>query len=153
YQKSADLTCLTCHDPHAAEMPKDPVAFYRDKCLHCHTTQPCRLEPAKRLAKEPADNCAACHMPRGDTDIPHVAFTHHRIGKHSSAAPAAPADTGRMPELRPIPDVSHLSSVDQQRNLGLAYLSLLGFHDTAPAHVPLFKARARALLEAVEKAK
>jgi hypothetical protein len=150
YQKSQDLTCLTCHDPHAADRPKDPVAFYRQKCLNCHTTQACSLKPAQRHEQDPADNCMACHMPRGDTDIPHVAFTHHRIGKHS---PALPVDTERVPELVPINDVSHLSPLDQKRNLGLAYLSLLDSHDTTPAQAATFSARARALLAAVDEAK
>src|SRR5262249_4006137 len=35
YQKS-EMTCLTCHDPHARQRPANPVAFYRQKCLDCH---------------------------------------------------------------------------------------------------------------------
>src|SRR5262249_35233209 len=68
-------------------------------------------------------------------------------------APAPPADAGRVPELVPVTDVSRLSPTDQQRQLGLAYLSLLGSHDTTAAQLPVFRARARALLTAVEKAK
>jgi tetratricopeptide (TPR) repeat protein len=150
YQKSADLTCLTCHDPHAANQPKNSVAFYRQKCLNCHSTQSCSLEPGRRLAQEPADNCAACHMPRGKTDIPHIAFTHHRIGRH---APEPPADSDGVPELMPINEVSNLSPLDQKRQLGLAYLALLDSYDTTPLQAPIFKARARTLLGAVEKAK
>ncbi|HVS35327.1 MAG TPA: cytochrome c3 family protein, partial [Gemmataceae bacterium] len=83
YQKSPDLSCLTCHDPHQSEKPKDWVAFYRRKCLDCHDSHPCRLDEAERRRKQPADDCSACHMPRSGTDIPHIAFTHHRIGLHS----------------------------------------------------------------------
>src|SRR5262249_54071034 len=121
YQKSKDLTCLTCHDPHEAEKPADLTAFYRKKCLGCHTVQSCGLEQAQRLSKDPADNCVACHMPSGDTDIPHIAFTHHRIGRHTTKPAPAPAPT-RAPDLVATDDVARLPALDQQRNLGLAYV-------------------------------
>jgi hypothetical protein len=119
YQKSPGMTCLTCHKQHARERPKDPVAYYRKKCLTCHTIEACRLPPAARLKKDANDNCVACHMPRGAIDVPHVAFTNHRIGGH---APPQAADSGQVPELAPIYDVSRLPPLDQHRNLGLAYM-------------------------------
>lgn len=148
YQKADGLTCVTCHDPHARAKPADPVAYYRQKCLDCHAAKGCRLDPGERVKKEPADNCAACHMPRGGTDIPHVAFTHHRIGRHT---PAAPPDPNWVPDLVPAGDVSRLPPRDRDRNLGLAYLTAA----RDPAHARFagaFRARARALLEPVEAA-
>jgi tetratricopeptide (TPR) repeat protein len=147
YQKS-QMTCLTCHDPHANTKPKDPVAFYRRKCLDCHREQGCKLVRAKRLKKEPTDNCAACHMPRGNTDIPHVAFTHHRIGLHAKQESTA---SEAIPNLVPTDDISHLPPLDQKRNLGLAYLKLTrtGRYSN---HVEVFSERARELLEAVRAA-
>ncbi len=121
YQKSPALTCLTCHDPHAREKPHDAVAFYRQQCLKCHAEQQCRLPLAERRRKDAMDNCAGCHMPRGDTDIPHIAFTHHRIGRHAAPPPAV---AGRVPELVPIDEAPHLTPLDQQRNLGLAYMEV-----------------------------
>jgi hypothetical protein len=143
YQKSGTLTCITCHDPHAKERPRDPTAFYRQKCLDCHTLQACRLEPAQRLKKEAQDNCAACHMPRGDTDIPHIAFTHHRIDRHPQP-PAVAAE--RIPELVPMEDVSHLPLIDRQRSLGLAYV-LVSEDAKQAKNSEVFAERARALLE------
>jgi tetratricopeptide (TPR) repeat protein len=146
YQKSKDLTCLSCHDPHAKEKPKDTIAFYRQKCLDCHAEQGCKLQRVERLMKEPADDCSACHMPRGDTDIPHVAFTHHRIGLHGKRPPrAAPA---RIPELVPTDDISRLSPIDQKRNLGLAYLLVFQNPEYA-RHADVARERARELLEEV----
>ncbi|MCI0682083.1 MAG: hypothetical protein L0Y71_08265 [Gemmataceae bacterium] len=149
YQKSTDLSCLTCHDPHAAARPKDPVAFHRQKCLSCHSIEACRLAPAQRLKKDATDNCIACHMPRGDTDIPHVAFTHHRIGRH---APAKPGNPPGATKLVPISDISHLGDVDRKRNLGLAYLLTLDARSLSPAQNDMLRTRARTLLEEVEKA-
>ncbi len=117
YQQSPALTCVACHDPHQRAAPKDSVAYYRQKCLSCHATHGCRLEPAERLKKDATDNCAGCHMPRGSTEIPHVAFTHHRIGRHS--APRSVVD--RIPDLVAEDDAG-LAPLDRQRGLGLAHL-------------------------------
>jgi hypothetical protein len=148
YKKSDDLTCVTCHDPHQREVPKDRTAYYRQKCLTCHESHPCGLAEAERRKKEPADNCVACHMPRGDTEIPHIAFTHHRIGLHT-ARPASPP--GQTPALVPAYDDSCVPALDRRRNLGLAYLKA-GFN---PAHAPYakeFSRRGREELEAVHAA-
>jgi hypothetical protein len=136
YNGSPDLTCITCHDPHARERPADMTAYYRARCLDCHQTHPCSVPEPDRRKSQPADNCAACHMPRGDTDIPHVAFTHHRIGKH----PARPApQPDRVPELVAASDVSGLSPADRERGLGLAYAEAAG--------KPLYDRHAAALWE------
>ncbi len=143
YQKSERLTCVSCHDPHRAEEVRDKPAFYREKCLSCHAKQPCKLDVAERLKKE-SDNCLACHMPRGDTDIPHIAFTHHRIGLHGGKPPPV---GGKAPELVATQEMSNLSQLDRQRNLGLAYAEVYrnpqysSFADT-------FRKRARENLEA-----
>jgi hypothetical protein len=144
YQKSESLTCTTCHDPHAREQPKDKVAFYRQKCLECHATHGCSLPREERLKKE-GDHCTACHMPRGDTDVPHVAFTHHRIGIHR---PKTQVASDRIPELVPTTDDSRLSPIDQKRNLGLAYYkaSLLAEYDR---YASTFADRSKSLLEDV----
>ena len=144
YQKS-DLSCLTCHDPHAREKPKDPTAFYRQKCLSCHTAQACKLDSAQRLKQDAADSCAACHMPRGATDIPHVAFTHHRIGIH---APKPAEAVAQVPELVPTSDVSALTPLDRRRNLGLAYLQAAQQPEHAQ-HAGVFTKRGLQLLGAV----
>lgn len=141
--RHSDLTCVTCHDPHRRAEPKDKVAFYRQKCLGCHTAQSCGLTVARRLEKSATDDCVACHMPRGNTEIPHIAFTHHRIGLHPRKPAAAPA--GRTPDLVPVEDVSRLSPVDWQRNLGLAYLEVSQKPSYA-AYRDVFRARARAHL-------
>jgi hypothetical protein len=80
YRSSGNLHCITCHDPHVAPSAPDSLARYRSQCLRCHGEQGCRLEPAKRLATSPPDNCLTCHMPkRTVTTIAHAALTDHSI--------------------------------------------------------------------------
>ncbi len=148
YQQTKELTCITCHDPHQPEKPKDPVAFYRQKCLECHATKPCRLDETQRRKQQPADNCAACHMPRGDTDIPHIAFTHHRIGLHGSKPDDAPL---RVPALVPTKDDAYLPALDRERNLGLAYVAVAG-NPQFSSYASTFLERGRKLLEGVHAA-
>ncbi len=148
YQKSPDMTCLTCHDPHQRARPDDSIAFYREKCLSCHEKRPCGLDRAQRLRKDRRDSCAGCHMPRGDTEIPHIAFTHHRIGRH--AKPLA-ADPGRAPDLVPSDSIAHLPPLDRRRNLGLAYLQVYR-NPVHAEHAEAFRERAREHLEAVRAA-
>ncbi len=132
YQMSAAMTCTTCHHMHGNSAGGDvrhhPGAAGRESCLSCHETEACGLEPAERHQRSSDDNCITCHMPKADTDIPHFAFHHHRIGIH--AKPTAPADTSDSPtkkrfaKLVPIDDLSHLPEHEQKRCQGLAYMKL-----------------------------
>lgn len=115
---NSDMTCITCHDPHAKQKPKDVAAHHRQQCLTCHEPAKCKAPADSRAKTTPADNCVTCHMPKGDTDIPHLAFSHHRIGIHTTK----PQPPTTAPTLEPIGDVSHLSEADNLRNLALAYL-------------------------------
>lgn len=67
------LTCTTCHNPHASVAAEDRVAYYRSRCLTCHSG----------LASGHHDqnpDCVSCHMPREETeDIAHEQVTDHRI--------------------------------------------------------------------------
>jgi tetratricopeptide (TPR) repeat protein len=151
YQKSPQLSCLTCHDLHARQRPADPIAYYRQKCLDCHSDLACRLEPAERKKRNAADNCVACHMPRGDTEIPHIAFTHHRIGRHAPTGHTAPDALVHVPDLAPVEDIDHLEAWEKQRGLGLAYLQV----SVDPMHAEyaeVYRRRAREQLEAVRAA-
>jgi hypothetical protein len=140
---NSNLSCLTCHDPHARQKPADPVAFHKQQCLSCHKPESCHAAATARAATKPADNCVTCHMPRGDTDIPHLAFTHHRIGIHDKKANATPTD---VPELEPMDDESKLSPADRKRNLALAYVAAHGKRGYEKFATE-FEDRARSLFE------
>ena len=87
YRASRNLHCITCHDPHVESSAPKALANYRSQCLGCHTEQSCRLEPAKRLATNPPDDCLACHMPkRTVSTIAHAALTDHSIPAQASSA-------------------------------------------------------------------
>ena len=144
YQKSPGLTCITCHDPHRVEPVKDAAAFYRDKCLTCHQASSCKVERGVRIERE-RDNCIACHMPRGDTEIPHIAFTHHRIGRHNAGAVKRVA---AVSDLVTDDALSHLGPQDRDRNLGLAYFKL-SRSSSYSVYADTFRWRALTLLEGV----
>lgn len=120
YLKSDALTCTTCHHPHARPSADEKEAYYRGRCLSCHTEHSCSAPESHRYSNESGDNCVKCHMPQSDTEIPHFAFTHHWIGIHDAREPASP-DTSPS-KLVPLSDISRLPEFVQERNLGLAYL-------------------------------
>jgi len=110
------MSCTSCHDPHYSPAPSDRVAFFRGKCLACHTG----AEFARSHHPENSD-CTSCHMPHnGAQNIPHVAWTDHRILRVREVAPV-PAGTDVKNELVPI-----FSPGATDRDLGMAYyLALL----------------------------
>lgn len=123
YLSSPKMSCITCHDPHARPEPELRVEHFRQKCLSCHT-KPCGLAVDQRRMQQSDDNCAACHMPRGETDIPHIAFTHHRIGIHSKETKPDRKPSNAIPQLVADVSLDHLTLADQLRCKGLAYIEI-----------------------------
>ncbi len=119
YRESQSMTCATCHDPHAAPPAEsEKLEHYRNKCLTCHTTESCGLTVEARLKQQKQDNCMTCHMPRGPTDIPHLSFTHHRVGIHT--ARAKEDKLTEADRLVPVSDISQLPEIERLRLAGLA---------------------------------
>jgi len=148
YQASDALSCLTCHDPHAEPRRDERVAYYVSVCVSCHEPDRCTVDKARRSELSPENNCVECHMPRSATEIPHLAFTHHRIGVHGRARDAArehvPASYGAA-LLRPFRDSARFGDVDQKRALGLGYLEA-GNRETDAARAASLRHRALELL-------
>jgi len=72
------LSCLTCHQIHSVPQAGEAAAYYRSRCLRCHSDASCRLPKPKRL--ERGDDCTGCHMPKRSVElISHSALTNHRI--------------------------------------------------------------------------
>jgi predicted CXXCH cytochrome family protein len=79
------MSCTSCHDPHSSPPPEQRVAFYRAKCLACHSNPTFALN---HHSEEP--DCTSCHMPRSSAqNIPHVAWADHRILREPQTAPPA----------------------------------------------------------------
>ncbi|MDE3166234.1 MAG: hypothetical protein KGN36_10535, partial [Acidobacteriota bacterium] len=94
------LSCLTCHDPHQQADAAAAPAFFRARCLRCHTESSCRVPLAERRANPVPDNCIACHMPRREvTNISHSALTNHSIPANPAMAPSAPQRREDLPGL------------------------------------------------------
>lgn len=134
------LSCMTCHDPHVAVGESQAPAYYRARCLTCHTDKSCRL-PAQ--AREPHNDCAGCHMPKRDAAvISHTALTNHRIvvrpGENARAAAVRPpsVETGldyvNAPPgaPKPVPPITLLRAysevLDRHPEFRPRYAALLG---------------------------
>src|SRR6266851_3499553 len=85
------LGCLTCHNPHEQPDAAKAPAYFREKCLGCHSATSCKLNLLARRKTTPADDCVGCHMPkRGVEKISHSALTNHRIPVRPSSGALAP---------------------------------------------------------------
>jgi Tfp pilus assembly protein PilF len=127
------MSCISCHSPHASIPTAGRAAYYRAKCLACHT-QP------KYAAAHYSGNqdCTSCHMPKSSpVDIPHEQWTDHRILRQANIA-ALEDPSHSEPPLTPVGTVNADMS---DRDLGLAYYNLAVDGDVTAA------ARARTLLE------
>jgi tetratricopeptide (TPR) repeat protein len=115
----AGMSCMNCHDPHRSPIAEERTAFYRSKCLSCHT------KPKYAAAHYPSNpDCTSCHMPKtGAKNIPHVAWTDHRIRQHPDDA----ANTTVAGEMELVPILPGSSS----RDLALAYYNLAVNGNTA----------------------
>lgn len=104
------MSCTTCHDPHFRPAPSQRIAYFRSKCLACHGT------PTFTSVHHPDNpDCIGCHMPHnGAQNIPHVAWTDHRILRHPTAESAS--ESIATTTLKPI-----FSPEANPRDLGMAY--------------------------------
>ena len=150
YQGSVELTCTTCHDPHARPSADEAYSYFRSTCLACHDEQSCGVSLDERSIRFGRDDCVGCHMPTSPTDIPHFAFTHHRIGIHAEESPEglegdAPPESVTL-ELVALDEVGHLPLIEQQRCRGLGYLQAMA-NAESPNEVAHYQLRAISLLE------
>jgi len=133
------LTCTSCHDPHGSPAPEERVAYFRARCLACHTDA-----KIATLHHPEQQDCATCHMPTRKTkDISHEQLTDHDIEARPNAArlQLSGLEASRGPELVPVG-----SFAAGDRELGLAYAQLAEGGDRQSGE------RALKLLEAAEAA-
>ena len=104
------LSCISCHDPHYTPTVQERAGFYRKRCLTCHN------DAAFATSHHPENpDCTSCHMPaNGAGNIPHVAWTDHRIRRTPDNETII--DLGEGEELTPI-----FSPGATKRDTALAY--------------------------------
>ncbi|HZU38448.1 MAG TPA: multiheme c-type cytochrome, partial [Gemmataceae bacterium] len=131
------LGCISCHDPHVKPPENKKIAYYRDRCLQCHTARTCTLSLAERRRLSPADSCTQCHMPRFPTaDVAHTAATDHRILRSPSAHPNPGGKARALPDLPVVnfyQDLLDPRDPEARRDQGVA-LALWGFKGHGAAY-------------------
>jgi hypothetical protein len=107
-QSEGKLSCITCHDPHTQPSRAEVPAYFRERCLTCHTEKSCPLSLAERQKQNPPDNCVGCHMPKREVKvISHSVLTNHRIVRTPQEPFPEEAFHMTTPEL---PDLVRLSA-------------------------------------------
>ena len=108
------MSCLNCHDPHYSPSPEDQPAFYRKKCLACHTAPKYSIT---HFNMNP--DCTSCHMPKGKVEkVPHIAWTDHRIRQNPDHVEVPASSSAR--QLVPF-----FHETANPRDLALAYYDLV----------------------------
>lgn len=116
------LSCITCHNPHVQPSSSEVPAYFRERCLTCHTEKSCSLPLAERQKQNPPDSCVGCHMPKRDVKvISHSVLTNHRIVRTPQEAFPDLAFHMTTPEL---PDLVQLSA-EPGRHVATSPLTLL----------------------------
>ncbi len=111
------LGCISCHDPHRLPEPSTKVAYYRARCLECHSRKGCALPLAQRQSRGQGENCIACHMPRpAVTNVPHTAATDHRILRDvPGPVPEPPRNASGQPGQSPLVDFHWPVMTEEER--------------------------------------
>ncbi len=136
------LSCLSCHDPHV-QPGAEKAAYFRGKCLSCHTEASCKLQGAGKR-----DDCAGCHMPQQDvTQIAHSVLTNHRIVLNKEQPLPKEAFQRTTAEL---PDLVHLNAVPGRKDKIPPLTLLRAYAELAPSQ-PLYQRRYVEILQQVAK--
>ncbi|MGA8622249.1 MAG: cytochrome c3 family protein [Candidatus Sulfotelmatobacter sp.] len=132
------LGCISCHDPHVQPSQQEAPAYFRQKCMACHTEKSCAVPLSLRQRKTPPDDCAGCHMPKRDvTVISHSVLTNHRIV--AEAEEPFPDAAFHMTEPQ-LPDLVHLSAGPAKQEVPLPLTLLQAYGQIMLAH-PEYRAR------------
>jgi hypothetical protein len=98
--QSSEMTCVTCHDVHAAQ---HDVAAFSQRCLNCHKPG---TDAFPKLGHEASSNCIDCHMPKEGTSLIVFDWQGHKKTPQvrSHWIKTYPKTTGRLLETKPRED-------------------------------------------------
>jgi hypothetical protein len=140
YRTSASLACISCHAVHQNVNAEAKPAYYRSKCLTCHSTVSCSLDPLRRRP----DDCVSCHMPkRAVPTISHTALTNHRI---VSTPNESYPDLAYSDSASESPGLIHVSSASDPDHNRVASLTLLQAYRDLLVKAPQLRHRYVAVL-------
>ena len=115
-ESKGQLGCISCHDPHRLPEPTTKVAYYRDRCLHCHEKKGCALPSVERQSRGRADDCIACHMPRpAIANVPHTVATDHRVLRGLARAAEVGMSASDQPGGSPLMDYHWSMMTEEER--------------------------------------
>jgi hypothetical protein len=141
------LGCISCHDPHVQPAGEESPAYFRRKCLACHTEKSCAVPVTIRQRKNPPDDCAGCHMPKRDVSvISHSILTNHRI---VADADEPFPDAAFHMNTAQLPDLVHLSAIPGRQNSPDLLTLLQAYGQTMLSH-PEYRQRYWALAKQLE---
>jgi len=148
-QSSGKLSCIRCHSPHSEPSPAEAPAYYRSKCLSCHTNQSCATPLSQRLAQSPANHCSGCHMPRREIGtIAHSALTNHRIPARASQ----PGPEPDFPVSSSIADVVHLNAPPGKEPVAVPLLMQLQVYGELLPQFPTYRGHYLSVLDRLANA-
>ncbi len=131
-KSSGRLSCISCHNPHLQPSQQEAPAYFRQKCLACHTEKSCAVPLSLRQHKTPPDDCAGCHMPKRDvTVISHSVLTNHRIV--AQAEEPFPEVAFHMTTAQ-LPDLVYLSANPAKQDAPLPLMLLQAYGQVMLAH-------------------
>jgi len=111
------MWCGTCHDPHREPAEPEKAAYYRAKCLQCHTES----FAAKHHSNKP--DCIGCHMPSlPSKDVAHTESTDHRILRYPATLSLQDESAPRRTHLEAFP--INAASMVATRDMALAWETL-----------------------------
>ena len=143
------LSCITCHNPHVEPSREEAPAYFRSKCLTCHTNQSCKIPLTARMQQTPANDCTNCHMPKRDIQvISHSSATNHRI----VATPDEPyPDVTFQQTSASLPDLIHLNPAPGKETVPPPLLTLLAAYGELAENKPEYVAPYLKVLSQLER--